>query len=159
MSRPILVTLRVLLVVLFVGFAAAAIYAPSFVLSVFGKPVGLALAVLLLAGALCVELVLVSVWMLVTMAHDDSIFDDRSPADRWVNIAIGALTAGAAVSLIGFVYFVTAQAANPSSATIAVLVIAAAATGASAALALLVVVMRRLLHSAMQLRSELAEVI
>ena len=159
MPAPVLVALRVLLALLFAGFAAAAVFAPSFVLSVFGKPQGLALAIVLIAGAVCLELVLVSVWMLVTRAHDESIFDDRSHADRWVDLAIGALTAGAIVAAIGLVYFAAAEAANPSSATVAVLVVAAAATGASATLALVVAVMRRLLHRAMQLHSELAEVI
>ena len=117
------------------------------------------LVVLVLAGGLAVEVVLISVWMLVAMVQGETIFDERAAADTWVNAAIGALLAGAAVAFGGAIAVVIVQVGEPDAAGWPLALLAAAATGASAALALLVGVMRRLLHTAIQLRSELAEVI
>ena len=156
MSRWVLSALRALLIVLFAGALAAQAASGLIAGTMADGALVVSVVTLIVAGALCVEAVLVSVWMLVTMIRQETLFDDRGPADRWVDIAIGALLVAAVVSAGGAVALVV-QAAVPGAWGLALL--AAAACGVSAALALLVVVMRRLLHAAIGLRSELAEVI
>ena len=156
MSRSVLGALRALLLVLFAGSLGAQVGSWLIAGAVAGGALAVVVVILIVAGALCVEVVLLSVWMLVAMIRQGALFDDRGHADRWVNAAIGALMAAAVVSAGGAVALVV-QAAERGAWGLALL--AAAACGASAALALLVVVMRRLLHTAISLRSELAEVI
>jgi hypothetical protein len=159
MSRSVLLTLRMLLILLFAASVTA--QSASGAIGSAAQTGGLAtvLTGLIVAGALCVEVVLVSVWMLLAMVQDERIFDDRAAADRWVNAAIGALVAGAVVAAAGAVAVLVVQAGQPAGAGMGLALLAAAGAGVSAALALLVVVMRRLLHTAIGLRSELAEVI
>jgi hypothetical protein len=159
MSRTVLLMLRMLLVLLFAASVTAQTASGPIGASVQSGALATVLTGLILVGALCVEVVLVSVWMLVGMAANERIFDDRTAADRWVNAAIGALAAGAVAATAGAVAVVVVQAGEPAGAGVGLALLAAAAAGASAALALLVVVMRRLLHTAIGLRSELAEVI
>jgi len=153
MSRSVLGALRALLLVLFAGSLGAQVGSWLIAGAVAGGALAVVVVILIVAGTLCVEVVLLSVWMLVAMIRQGALFDDRGHADRWVNAAIGALVAAAVVSAGGAVALVV-QAGAWGLALLAV-----AACGASAALALLVVVMRRLLHTAISLRSELAEVI
>ncbi len=159
MSRSVLLALRTLLVLLFAASLAAQLTSGAIAGAAPAGPLAVILAVLVVAGALCVEVVLLSVWMLVAMVQGEKIFDERPSADRWVHAAIGALVAGAVLALGGVVAVGIAQLVEPDAAGWPIALLAAAAAGASAALALLVVVMRRLLHTAIQLRSELAEVI
>jgi hypothetical protein len=159
MSRTVLLTLRMLLVLLFAASVTAQTASGAIGATAQAGALATVLTGLILAGALCVEVVLVSVWMLLAMAADERIFADRTAADRWVNAAIAALAAGAVVATAGAVAVIVIQAGEPAGADVGFALLAAAAAGASAALALLVVVMRRLLHTAIGLRSELAEVI
>jgi hypothetical protein len=159
-SRSVLLTLRMLLALLFAAALAAQATAGSIAGLAPAGPLSVILMALVIAGALCVEVVLVCVWMLVAMVHGDRIFDERGSADTWVNAAIGALVAGAVLAVGGVIAAGVVQLADSDAAAGWPLALAAAAAaGVSAALALLVVVMRRLLHTAIQLRSELAEVI
>ena len=159
MSRSVLLTLRMLLALLFAAALAAQATAGSIAGLAPAGPLSVILMALVIAGALCVEVVLVCVWMLVAMVHGDRIFDERGSADTWVNTAIGALVAGAVLAVGGVIAVGVVQLADSDAAGWPLGLAAAAAAGVSAALALLVVVMRRLLHTAIQLRSELAEVI
>jgi hypothetical protein len=148
-----------LLALLFAAALAAQATAGSIAGLAPAGPLSVILMALVIAGALCVEVVLVCVWMLVAMVHGDRIFDERGSADTWVNAAIGALVAGAVLAVGGVIAAGVVQLAGSDAAGWPLALAAAAAAGVSAALALLVVVMRRLLHTAIQLRSELAEVI
>ncbi|RFA10956.1 hypothetical protein B7R54_18380 [Subtercola boreus] len=159
MSRSSLLTLRVLLVLLFAGALAAQVTSVALASETLeGLPAGV-LAALIIAGAVAVEVVLLSAWMLVALVPGDAIFDDQGRTDPWVRIAVGALVVGAALGAAGFVFFAALQGVAPISAGPSLLVLCGAAAGVGAALALLVGVMRRLLHTAIRLQSELAEVI
>lgn len=159
MSRSVLLTLRMLLALLFAAALAAQATAGSIAGLAPAGPLSVILMSLVIAGALCVEVVLVCVWMLVAMVQGDRIFDERGSADTWVNTAIGALVAGSVLAVGGVIAVGVVQLADSDAVGWPLALAAAAAAGISAALALLVVVMRRLLHTAIQLRSELAEVI
>lgn len=159
MTGLVEVALRALLVVLFGACVALQVGAGMLAASIVGGASGVVLVCLIVAGALCVEAVLISVWMLASMVRDESIFDGRTGPDRWTNTAIAALGLAAVFAAGGFVYYLISQA-GPSHPTEAILaVVAAAAVGVASALALLVVVMRRLLHTAVEYQSELSEVI
>ena len=158
-SRSVLLTLRMLLALLFAASLAAQLVSGVIAGAAPAGPLAATLTVLVVTGALCVQVVLLAVWMLVAMVQGDRIFDERGAADVWVNAAIGALVAGAVLALGGVLAVCVVQLSEPDAAGWPLALAAAAAAGASAALALVVVVMRRLLHTAIQLRSELAEVI
>jgi hypothetical protein len=158
-SRSVLNTLRMLLALLFVAVLAAELASGAIAGAAAPGPLSAILVALVLVGGLCVQTVLVCVWMLVAMVQGERIFDDRGSADKWVTAAIWALLAGAAGALAGVLAIGVVQLAEPVAGGWPLALAAAAAAGTSAALALLVVVMRRLLHAAIQLRSELAEVI
>jgi hypothetical protein len=158
-SRSVLLALRTLLILLCATALATQVLSGAMTGAVPAGPLAGILVVLVVVGALCVELVLISVWMLVAMVQGERIFDDRGSADRWVTAAIVALVGGAVFASAGVIAVGVVQLADPAAGGWPLALGAAAAAAASAALALLVVVMRRLLHTAIQLRSELAEVI
>jgi hypothetical protein len=158
MSRPVLVALRVLLVLLFAGSVTAQVLAPSIAAGALRPVAAVMLAALAIGAIVCVEIVLVSVWMLLGMVRDQRIFDEDGHSDRWVNATIGALVAAAAIAAGSFVFILlSADAGSAAGTTVAI--VSATVAGACAALALLVVVMRQLLHTAIALHSELAEVV
>ncbi|WP_172582644.1 DUF2975 domain-containing protein [Subtercola boreus] len=159
MSRLTLLSLRSLLVLLFAGALAAQASSGAVATALLSGVSAGVLVGVVIAGCVAVECVLVSAWMLVTMVHRDRIFDDRAHADTWVNTAIGALSVGAVIAAAGFVYFAVWLVADPQPTTLPLAVLALTVSAAATALALIVVVMRRLLHTAIRLQSELAEVI
>lgn len=159
MSRSALVMLRLLLAALLLASLGVQIVVPMTIGVIVHGTVATILVVVILAAGLCVEAVLVSVWTLVGLVRDDRIFDERGYADRWVSTAIVALSAAAATCGGGCLGLVIAQLVEPSSVGPALPVASGVAAVGSAALALVVGVMRRLLHTAIGLRSELAEVI
>lgn len=159
MSRSVLLALRILLALLFAAALAAQLASGAIAQAAPDGPLRVILAAQVVVGALCVEVVLVSVWMLVGMVQGEKIFDERGSADKWVNAAIGALLTAAVAAVGGVIAVLVFQVGEPDAAGWPLALLAATAAGVSAALALLVVVMRRLLHAAIQLRSELAEVV
>ena len=154
MPRTVLVALRALLVLLLLGSVLAQLGVGSVALTALdGGPVDGVLVAVVVAGVLCIEVVLVSIWRLLTLARDDALFAGDHRSDLWVDLAIGAFVAGSVLATVGAVaVFAAVPAPLPALAFALVAV-------ASAALALLVVVMRRLLHLAVEQRSELAEVV
>ena len=159
MSRSVLLALRVLLALLFGGALATQLTSGVIAGTVPSAGPATVLTILIIVGALSAEVVLLSVWMLVGMVATERIFDERGQADRWVSAAICALFAGAAAGLAGLGYFLLVQALSAAPWAVPLIVLTGAAAGAGAALALVVVVMRRLLHTAISLRSELDEVV
>ncbi|MFB2596450.1 DUF2975 domain-containing protein [Herbiconiux sp. P17] len=158
MTRPVLVALRVLLVALFATSIVAQLFAHTVAESALAPVPAVVVTAFAIAAIVCVEIVIVCVWMLLGMVRDQRIFEEHGHSDRWVNAAIGALATAAAIGAATLVYLLFARATEtPAGLTIAIL--AAVTAGAGAALALLVVVMRQLLHTAIQLHSELAEVV
>ena len=108
------------------------------------------LAVLVLAGF---EVVLLCIWKLLSMVHEDSIFSGRS--FRYVNIIVGALlTVAVLLIAILVVLMLLAQAGGPG-----VMLALLAGIAGSTAVALVVVVMRGLLKKATQQQSYLTEVV
>jgi len=102
-------------------------------------------------GVLCVQVVLVCTWRLLTLVQRDRIFTPASLG--WVDGIVYAV-AGAELLLLALLAFVGATAADPGVLLLVLLV----ATGV-AVLGLVVVVMRSLLKEATTLRSDLDEVI
>ncbi|WP_181397332.1 DUF2975 domain-containing protein [Cryobacterium arcticum] len=159
MPRSVLLALRTLLVLLFAAAVALQVTCGALFGTVPGAARGTALVTLVVAGALCVEVVLISVWMLVSQVRAGVIFDETGRADGWVNAAVGALATAAVIAAGGCLWLLLIDLAAPAPGGIALALLAATAAGVAAALALLVAVMRRLLHAAMRLQSELAEVV
>ena len=154
MPRPLLVALRGLLAVLLLGCVLVQVAVGPFALNALdGGPIDGVLVAVIVAGVLCIEVVLVSVWRLVTLVRDDALFSGDHRSDLWVDLAIGAFLFGAVLALGGAVA-VLAVVPAPIPALAFGLVAVSSAT-----LALLVMVMRRLLHLAVEQRSELAEVV
>ena len=99
----------------------------------------------------CVQVVLVSTWQLLTQVARDRIFSVRS--FRWVD-AIMAAVAVAWCLFAGIFVFVGVRADDPGP----ILLLGSVLLG-GAVLALLVVVLRALLHQATALRSDMDAVI
>lgn len=100
----------------------------------------------------CVELVLVSVWRLLSLISGDRIFDRA--AFTWVNLIIGAVVAAVLLVALGMMVIDRAGAGGPMIAITGTLTVL---TGAG--LALVVGVLRGLLLQAAQLHDDLAEVV
>lgn len=158
MSSLLLGALRSMLVLLAAGAVAAQLFAAQLAGSLLDGASATVVSVLAVAGIVCVEVVLVCVWALVGQARDARLFSTGRHSERWVDLAIGALGVGAAISAGGLIYLLVSGApGDPVGLTVTVL--AAAVAAAAVALALLVVVMRHLLHAAAELHDELAEVV
>ena len=107
-----------------------------------------AVAALLL---LCVQVVIVATWKLLTLVEDDRIFSEASM--RWVDAIVWAIAA-AGVVLLGVDGYVAVTADDPALPLVLVLL-----TTAVAALGLLMIVMRALLRQATSLRTDMEAVI
>ena len=164
MSRVhrVVLPLRVLLVVVFLALAAAEIWAvpelvpdlaaPSLEQSVV-RSVMLTVSVLALV---CVQVVLVCTWHLLTLVATDRIFSTGSLP--WVDAIVWAVAAGWAMLLGTFVcsyYFVIDEVSDDPvlPALLLVLLLVGAVLG------LLIVVMRALLRQATVLRTDMEAVI
>ena len=100
---------------------------------------------------LCIQVVVVSTWKLLTLVKNDRIFSDASMA--WVNAIVWAIAAAWVVLLGVFLYF-GFRASDPGLPLLLFLML----TGV-AVLGLLMVVMRALLRQATTLRTDLEAVI
>lgn len=100
---------------------------------------------------LCVQVVIVCTWKLLTLVLADRIFSED--ALRWVDGIVRAVVA-AWVVLLGVLLFVGAQATDPGLPLLLFLL-----TVAVTVLGLLMVVMRALLRRATSLRTDLEAVI
>ncbi len=100
---------------------------------------------------LCVQVVVVCTWRLLSMVRQDVIFTAR--ALRWVDVIIGALGTGWVLAAAGSLWAVWGADDPGTPLLLFVILLVGAAFG------LVVVVLRELLRQAGSLRSELAEVI
>lgn len=100
---------------------------------------------------LCVQVVIVSTWKLLTLVAEDRIFTEVSL--RWVDAIVWAIGA-AWVVLLGVWLYAGFRATDPGLPLLLTLVLIAGAV-----LGLLVVVMRTLLRQATTLRSDMEAVI
>ncbi len=109
------------------------------------------LTVVAVLELVCVQVVIVCTWRLLTMVRDDRIFSERSLV--WVDAIVGAIVAGW-VLLLGVATYLASVSEDPEvPAFLAVLVLAGAVLG------LLMVVMRALLQQAITLRTDMEAVI
>jgi Flp pilus assembly protein TadB len=100
---------------------------------------------------LCVQVVVVCTWRLLSMVRQDAIFSVG--ALRWVDVIIASLATGWTLAAAGSLWAVWGADDPGGPLLLFVVLLVAAAFG------LVVVVMRELLRQATTLRSELAEVI
>lgn len=100
---------------------------------------------------LCVQVVIVATWKLLTLVATDRIFTE--PSLVWVDTIVWSIVAAWAV-LLGVWLYVGFTADDPGMPMLLTLVLIAGAV-----LGLLVVVMRTLLRQATTLRSDMEEVI
>lgn len=158
MHRTAIVTLKALIVVMIVlVLACQAFVVPDVAEQMASRNPEVAYLqlpgiVITIAFLLCVQLALVCVWRLLTLAGASVIFS--ADAFKWVN---GILCLVIAATLLILGSFITLQAAGVASG--AVNVICALGVVLGAGFALLVVVLRGLLRQASQLEQDLAEVV
>ncbi|WP_022890671.1 DUF2975 domain-containing protein [Agromyces italicus] len=158
MQRPTLIVLKVLIVVmlllllscqLFLVPGTARTLAASYPELAGLQVPGIVIAVLFLV---CVEVVMVCVWRLLSMVGEQNIFS--SDAFRWVDLILASIIAATLLIAVAGVVLFSAGVANPSVQLLCALGIVVG-TG----LALLVGVMRGLLKNAAQLQHDLSEVV
>jgi hypothetical protein len=109
------------------------------------------MTVLAVFGVLCVQVVVVSTWKLLTLVKKDRIFSEASLV--WVNAIVWAIAA-AWVELAGMLLYVGLHADDPGLPFVLFLV-----TVGVTVLGLLMVVMRALLRQATTLRTDMEAVI
>ncbi|MGK5741107.1 DUF2975 domain-containing protein [Micromonospora sp. URMC 103] len=100
---------------------------------------------------LCVQVVIVATWKLLTMVKNDRIFSPASLA--WVDAIVGAIAAGWLV-LVGVFLYVGFRADDPGLPLLLFLLVVGVAV-----VGLLMVVMRALLRQATTLRTDMEAVI
>lgn len=110
---------------------------------------GIIVAVLFL---LCVQVVLVCVWRLLSMVRRAVIFSDD--AFVWVDVILGAIVLATLLIAVSMATLASANVASPS-----VMLLCALGVVVGAGLALLIVVIRGLLRNARQLQQDLSEVV
>ena len=100
---------------------------------------------------LCIQVVIVCVWKLLTLVANDRIFTTESMV--WVNATVGSIVA-AWVVLAGAFFYVVPRSDDPALPFLIVLVLVGVAV-----VGLLMVVMRSLLEQATSLRTDMEAVI
>jgi hypothetical protein len=100
---------------------------------------------------LCIQVVIVCTWKLLTLVKNDRIFSDASLV--WVNAIVWAIAA-AWVVLLGVLLYVGSNANDPGLPLLLILM-----TIGVTVLGLLMVVMRALLRQATTLRTDMEAVI
>ena len=100
---------------------------------------------------LCVQVVLVCTWRLLTMVREDAIFSSGSL--RWVDVIVASLATGWALAAAGSLWAVWGADDPGTPLLLFVVLLVAGVFG------LVVVVMRELLRQATSLRTELESVI
>ena len=109
------------------------------------------LTVVSILELLCVQVVIVCTWRLLTMVRDDRIFEEHSLV--WVDAIVSAIAA-AWVLLLGVSIYLVAGSVDPELPPILLVLVVI-----GAALGLLMVVMRALLQQAITLRTDMEHVI
>lgn len=109
------------------------------------------LTILSVLVVLCIQIVIVCTWKLLTMVRDDRIFSER--AFVWVNGIVWSIAAGW-VMVFGMAVYMAPKIDEPAAvATLVVTLLVGAVLG------LLMVVMRALLRQATALRTDMNTVI
>ena len=158
MQRATIVVLKLLIVVLFAlvlvcqVFVVPAVAAQSAIrygeISYLRVP-GIVIGILFL---LCVQVVLVCVWRLLSLVSADGIFSERAYPD--IDVSLGAV---AFATVLVAATLVTLLAVGVGNASIVLLCTLGIVVGAG--LSLLIVVLRGLVRKASQLEHDLSEVV
>jgi hypothetical protein len=154
--------LRVLLAVVFTALVGAQIWAVPAMLPDLPEPsleqsfMRWTMLTVSVLGLVCVQVVIVCTWKLLTLVRDDRIFS--ASALPWVNAIVGAIAVGWTMLLGAFVctyYFIVDEVSDDPvlPALLLVLLLIGAVVG------LLMVVMRALLRQATTLRTDMEAVI
>jgi hypothetical protein len=160
--RRIVLPLRVLLVIVFAGLLAAQVWAVPAVLPDMTRPsleqtfMRWTMGTVAVLGLVCVQVVLVCTWVLLTKVTQDRIFS--TDALRWVDAIVWASVVGWAMLLAAVVcsyYFIVDEVSDDP--VLLALLLLSLLVGAVAGL--LVVVMRALLRQATTLRADMEAVI
>jgi hypothetical protein len=161
-TSQLVVPLRILLALVFAALLAAQVWAVPGVLPEIAGPsleqsaMRWTMAAVSIAGLLCVQVVIVCTWQLLTLVRDDRIFS--AGALPWVDAIVGAFAVGWLMALAAFVcayYFIVDEVSDDAALPVLLLVLLLV----GAVVGLLVVVMRALLKQATVLRSDLEAVI
>ncbi|MFJ8847179.1 DUF2975 domain-containing protein [Streptomyces cyaneofuscatus] len=123
------------------------------------EPYALPYVIASFLGVACVQVALGAIWMLLAKVERDAIFT-RS-AFRWVDLIIGAAVVATLIALGAAVHLTLDTIPSPDDgmAVEGALLAALACVVVGAAFSMLMVIMRTLLGKAMDMRTELAEVI
>ncbi|MDX3379462.1 DUF2975 domain-containing protein [Streptomyces sp. ME02-6991-2A] len=123
------------------------------------EPYALPYVIASILGVACVQVALGAIWMLLAKVERDAIFT-RS-AFRWVDLIIGAAVVATLIALGAAVHLTLDTIPSPDDgmAVEGALLAALACAAVGAAFSMLMVIMRTLLGKAMDMRTELAEVI
>jgi hypothetical protein len=101
---------------------------------------------------LCIQVVNVCVWRLLSMIGEQNIFS--TDAFRWVDVILGSIVAATLLIVVAFAILTSAGVGNPS-----ILLLGSLGVVVGSGLSLLVIVMRGLLKNAAQLQQDLSEVV
>jgi Protein of unknown function (DUF2975) len=160
--RRVVLPLRILLAMVFAALLAAQIFAVPAMLPDLTEPsleqsfLRWTMRAVLVLGLLCVQVVLVCTWKLLTLVAHDRIFSRSSLP--WVNAIVWAIAVGWLMLLGAFVcayYFIIDEVSDDPvlPALLLVLLLIGAVVG------LLMLVMRALLRQATTLRADMEAVI
>lgn len=158
MHRATIAALKALLVAMIAILLVCQLFVVPWVAGVFADAYpefsrlqipGIVISVLFL---LCVELVLVCVWRLLSMVRKSVIFSKSAFA--WVDIILWSIVAATLLIAVSMGILSAAGATTPS-----VMLLCALGVVVGSALALLIVVIRGLLRNAHQLQQDLSEVV
>ncbi|MFC4562995.1 DUF2975 domain-containing protein [Nocardiopsis mangrovi] len=114
---------------------------------------------LAILGVACVQVALAGVWMLLAVFRRDAVFTPM--AFLWVDVIIGATLVATLLTAGVTVHLVVGEIPTPDDdmGLIGTAGAAIVLTGSGAAVAMLLVLMRGLLRKAMDLQTEMAEVV
>ncbi|CAN7313473.1 DUF2975 domain-containing protein [Microbacterium sp. LjRoot45] len=158
MNRATTLTLRTLLAITLVLLVVAQVVALPTTASTWAtlypelawlRAPGLVIAI---AFIVCVQIVLVCLWRMLTLIDADDPFSAR--ALRFITIIIAAIVAADLLLVVAVALLTAGNAANPS-----ILLLGCFGIVVGAALALLVAVLRALLRKALELQHDLSEVV
>jgi hypothetical protein len=154
MMDRVVVPLRVFLVLLFAGLVFAQVVSlPGQFGQLKGDGADLRwpLTVFSILEVVCVQVVIVCIWRLLTLVKADRIFSEK--AFGWVNVILVAMVAGW-VLLLGMTIYLSLRADDPG---LPILLIGLVLAGG--VVLLLMVVMRALLRQATTLQTDMEAVI
>ena len=160
--RRVVLPLRILLAIVFVALVAAEIWAVPGLLPDLADPtlertfMRWTMGTVAVLGLICVQVVVVCTWKLLTLVKRDSIFSEAAFA--WVNGIVWAIVAGWTMllgTLVCAYYFIIDEVSDDPvlPALLLVLLLVGAVVG------LLLLVMRELLRQATTLRADMEAVI